>query len=145
MKDQQYHPVKQIARRALLKSVGTGALALRLPRLGLAASTGLNAPGVNDHVRLAVVGVGSKEAVGGVGGRGRQIIAALGSVPGVRLVALCDVDQGILARQAAQLKDQGQPVAVYGDLRRVFDDKSVGAVVVATPNHWHALATVWAC
>ena len=86
-----------------------------------------------------------KEAVGGVGGRGHQLINALGNVEGVRIVALCDVDQGILARQAAQLKDQGQPVAVYGDLRRVFDDKSVDAVVVATPNHWHALAAVWAC
>jgi predicted dehydrogenase len=137
--------VKRIARRAFLKSAGTGALALGLPRLGLAASTGSNPSGVNDHVRIAVVGVGSKEAVGGVGGRGRQLINALGNVQGVRIVALCDVDQGILARQAGQLKDQGQPVVVYGDLRRVFDDKSVDAVVVATPNHWHALATVWAC
>ena len=145
MKDQQYHPVKRIARRAFLKSAGTGALALGLPRLGLAASTESNPSGANDHVRLAVVGVGSKEAVGGVGGRGHQLINALGNVQGVRIVALCDLDQGILARQAAQLKDQGQPVAVYGDLRRVFDDKSVDAVVVATPNHWHALATVWAC
>jgi hypothetical protein len=98
MKDQQYHAVKRIARRTFLKSAGTGALALGLPRLGLAASTGSNPSGVNDHVRIAVVGVGSKEAVGGVGGRGRQIINALGNVQGVRIVALCDVDQGILAR-----------------------------------------------
>ncbi len=128
-----------------MKSAGTGALALGLPRLGLAASIGSNPSGVNDHVRIAVVGVGSKEAVGGVGGRGRQLINALGNVQGVRIVALCDVDQGILARQADQLKDQGQPVVVYGDLRRVFDDKAVDAVVVAAPNHWHALAAVWAC
>ncbi|MFI5381109.1 MAG: Gfo/Idh/MocA family protein [Tepidisphaerales bacterium] len=145
MKDQQYHPVKRIARRAFLKSAGAGALALGLPRLGLAASPGSNPSGANDQVRIAVVGIGSKEAVGGVGGRGRQLINALANVQGVRIVALCDVDQGILARQAGQLKDQGQPVAVYGDLRRVFDDKSVDAVIVATPNHWHALATVWAC
>ncbi|MGO8676155.1 MAG: Gfo/Idh/MocA family protein [Limisphaerales bacterium] len=145
MKDQQYHPVRPMARRTFLKSAGVGALALGLPKLGLAASTESNPTGVNDRVRIAVVGIGSRDAVGGVGGRGHQLINALGAVPGARIVALCDVDQGILAREAGQLKDQGQRVTVYGDLRRVFDDKSVDAVVVATPNHWHALATVWAC
>ena len=94
---------------------------------------------------MAIVGIGSAEAIGGVGGRGHQLIGSLQRIRGVRIVALCDVDQHILALQAGQLKDQGQPVTVYGDLRRVFDDKSVDAVVVATPNHWHALATIWAC
>jgi hypothetical protein len=60
-------------------------------------------------------------------------------------VALCDVDQRILDQQAGELEKRGQPVARYGDLRKVFDSKDVDAVVVATPNHWHALATVWAC
>ncbi len=51
----------------------------------------------------------------------------------------------ILARQAGELKERGQAVAVYGDLRRVFDSNEVDAVILATPNHWHALATIWAC
>jgi hypothetical protein len=128
-----------------LKRAATGALGLSLPRIALAASTQSRPLGANDDVRIAVVGVGSKEAVGGVGGRGHQLIGSLQKVPGARIVALCDVDKNILDRQAAELKDQGQPVAAYGDLRRVFDSKEVDAVVVATPNHWHALATIWAC
>jgi predicted dehydrogenase len=55
------------------------------------------------------------------------------------------VDAQILGRKAEWLKGEGTEVATYGDLRRVFDAKDVDAVVVATPNHWHALATVWGC
>ena len=132
-------------RRSFLKCVGAGAVTLGLRGIGPAAATPAGLAGANDAVRLAVVGIGSAEAKGGVGGRGHQLINALRKVRGARIVALCDVDQRILARQAAALKEQGQPVAVYRDLRRMFDSKEVDAVVVATPNHWHALATIWAC
>jgi predicted dehydrogenase len=60
-------------------------------------------------------------------------------------VALCDVDPRFVAREASLLRAQGQNVATYADFRRVLEDKSIDAVVVALPNHWHALATVWAC
>src|SRR6185436_14902245 len=50
-----------------------------------------------------------------------------------------------LRREAQILKDKGNDVATHADLRRVFDDKSIDGVVIATPNHWHGLATVWAC
>jgi len=66
-------------------------------------------------------------------------------VPGARIVALCDVDQAHLDREAQPFKDRNEEVATYRDLRRVFDDKTIDAVVIALPNHWHALATVWAC
>jgi len=99
----------------------------------------------SDTVRLAVVGLGATTAVGGVGGRGHQLIPRLREVPGARIVALCDVDQAFLDREVRPFKDQGQEVATHTDLRRVFDDKSIDAVVIATPNHWHGLATVWAC
>jgi predicted dehydrogenase len=128
-------------RRSFLKCAGASALALGLPGIRLAAA----AAGANNDVRIAVVGIGSADAKGGVGGRGRQLISALARVRGARIVALCDIDQRILNRQAGELKDRGPAVATYGDLRRVFDSKEVDAVVVATPNHWHALATVWAC
>src|SRR5271165_2880312 len=115
-------------RRSFLKCAG--ALTLGLRGIGLAASTPSALAGANDDVRLAVVGLGSAEAKGGVGGRGRQLISALRKVRGARIVALCDVDQRILARQAGELKERGQPVAVYGDLRQVFDSKEVDAVIV---------------
>ena len=63
----------------------------------------------------------------------------------MKIVALCDVDQGHLDREVQAFTKRGEKVATYADLRRVFDDKNVDAVVIALPNHWHALATVWAC
>jgi predicted dehydrogenase len=145
MKPTRTATVHQIDRRRFLDYVGAGAVALGLPRVGVAVSTVAKPVGANDDVRIAVVGMGSAEAKGGVGGRGNQLIASLQKVRGVRIVALCDVDRNLLARKAAELKALGQSVATYGDLRRAFDAKDVDAVMVAVPNHWHALATVWAC
>src|SRR5260221_917748 len=50
-----------------------------------------------------------------------------------------------LDRELQPFKDKGEEVSAYNDLRRVFDDKNIDAVVLALPNHWHALATIWAC
>jgi predicted dehydrogenase len=73
------------------------------------------------------------------------LIPRLREVPGVRIVALCDVDRSFLEREQKPFRDRGEEVATFTDLRRVFDDKSIDAVVIALPNHWHALATIWAC
>jgi predicted dehydrogenase len=121
----------------------TAGLALGMPRLMLGA--GLHAGGPNDAVNVAVIGLGSTTAVGGVGGRGHQLIGRLREIPGVRIVALCDVDQAHLDRELEAARDHGGKVAAFHDPREVFDDKGVDAVVIALPNHWHALATVWAC
>jgi predicted dehydrogenase len=94
---------------------------------------------------MAVIGLGGMNIAGSVGGRGRQLIGFLRDVPNARIVALCDVDQAILDHEVQQFKARGENVAAYRDLRKVLDDKSIDAVAVATPNHWHALATVWAC
>jgi predicted dehydrogenase len=117
----------------------------------LAAGLGLGWPrsarpaGPNSEVRLAIVGLGGIDVPGSVGGRGRQLIDAFLRVPGAKITALCDVDRAILDHGAALLKKAGGAVATCIDLRRLLDDKNVDAVVVATPNHWHALAAVWAC
>src|ERR1700733_12814285 len=136
--------MKQTTRRNFLKSSVAAGLALGWPRTLAGAGRTSNSTEPSDVVRLAVVGLGSTTAVGGVGGRGHQLIPRLREVPGARIVALCDVDQAHLDREAQLFKDRGEEVATYNDLRRVFDDKSIDAVVVALPNHWHALATVWA-
>ena len=121
----------------------TAGLALGMPRLMLGA--GPRPGGPNDAVNVAVIGLGSTTAVGGVGGRGHQLIGRLRETPGVKIVALCDADQAHLDRELEAARDHGEKVAAYRDPREVFDDKGVDAVVVALPNHWHALATVWAC
>lgn len=91
-----------------------------------------------------MIGLG---AVGGpgVGGRGRQLIRSLNNVAGVRIAALCDVDQTALDREYEQLDGQRNNIKKYKDMREVFDDAEIDAVFIALPNHWHALATIWAC
>src|SRR6185295_10532902 len=138
-------PMKTITRRRFLNSSMTAGLALGLPKITMAAEGSPRSAGPNETVRVAVIGLGATAAVGGVGGRGHQLIPRVREVPGTRIVALCDVDQAHLDREAKPFKDRNEEIATYRDLRRVFDDKSIDAVVVALPNHWHALATVWAC
>jgi len=65
---------------------------------------------------------------------------------GVRVVALCDPDKKVLAGKAKQHKDKnGVSVEGYTDIRKLLDSKDIDALVIATPNHWHSLMTVYAC
>src|SRR5262249_54595247 len=137
--------MKTITRRGFLKSSMTAGLALGMPRIVIGADRSSRSADPNDAVRVAVIGLGSTTAVGGVGGRGHQLIPRVREVSGAKIVALCDVDQAHLDREAQAFKDRGEEIATHRDLRRVFDDKTIDAVVIALPNHWHALATVWAC
>ncbi len=134
--------MKPIPRRSFLKRTMTAGLALGVPRLLRGAA---RSGGPNEAVNLAVIGLGSTTAVGGVGGRGHQLIGRLREIPGVRIAGLCDADQAHLDRELKAAQDHGEKVTAYHDPREVFDDKTIDAVVVALPNHWHALATVWAC
>lgn len=118
-------------------------LALGMPRLMLGA--GARSGGPNETVNLGVIGLGSTTAVGGVGGRGHQLIGRLREISGVRIAALCDADQAHLDRELSAAGEAKEKVAAYRDPRALLDDKGVDAVIVALPNHWHALATVWAC
>ena len=82
----------------------------------------------------------------GLGGRGRALLQGFGKRPDVAVAYLADVDSRRLpepASEAAQLN--GRTPKTVQDVRRVLDDKAVDALVIATPDHWHALGTVWAC
>jgi len=137
--------MKRATRREFLQSSATAAAALGLPSLALGGDPPAKGGGANAEVRIGVVGLGDVAAIGGVGGRGHQLIRAIRDVPGARVVALCDVDRAHLDRETKPFNDRGAKVAVYHDIRKLLDDKTIDAVVVATPNHWHALATIWAC
>jgi predicted dehydrogenase len=92
--------------------------------------------GANDRVNVAVVGLG---------GRGRAHMNEWAKVPGAQITALCDVDQAALERGQAQvLKATGNNAKGYVDMRELFADKNVDAVSMPLPNHWHALASIWA-
>src|SRR5205807_870737 len=64
----------------------------------------------------------------------------------VEIAAFCDVDRSTLDQRAAEYgKTSGKKVKLCSDMREVLDDKTIHAVSFATPNHWHALGTIWAC
>src|SRR5207302_7840299 len=134
--------MKTITRRKFLNRSITAGLALGMPRIVSGAEGSSQARGANEAIRLAVIGLGSTTAVGGVGGRGHQLIPRVREVPGARIVALCDVDQAHLDREAQPFKDRGEEAATYRDLHRVLDDKTIDPVFTALPNHWHPPVTV---
>jgi len=98
--------------------------------------TWARAAGANDTIRVGVIGFG---------GRGREHINALRKIEGVKIVALCDVDANTLAKGVAEFEKRGEKVKAYKDPRKLLEDKEIDVVSTATPNHWHALLTVWAC
>ncbi len=92
----------------------------------------------NDKVVLALIGAG---------GRGTQVILSMQKcVPGVEVKYVCEVDDERGGRAIDELEKQQnfRPVRI-DDMRKSFDDKDVDAVVICTPEHWHALATIRAC
>ncbi len=91
----------------------------------------------NERINVAVVGVGI---------RGRIHVGEWAKQPNCRVAAVCDVHQEARDRAVIQVEQaQGQKPKAYVDMRRIFDDKEIDAISFATPNHWHALGTIWAC
>jgi len=64
----------------------------------------------------------------------------------VEVAALCDPDMIVLQERAKEFEGKyGKKVAIEQDFRKTYEDKTIDAVTLATPNHWHALQTIWAC
>ena len=109
-----------------------------------AASTAFAAPylvprrafGANERITLGHVGIG---------GQGSGNLGGFLKFPDVNVAALCDVDSTRLAKALKTVEGKGHKVAGYDDYRRLLDRKDVDAVVVSTPDHWHALTTIDAC
>ncbi len=78
----------------------------------------------------------------GTGGMGSGLLSTFKKFPDVRVAAVCDVHEPHRMKAA---HSAGRPVDVYGDFRRVLDRKDLDAVVVATPDHWHAIIAISAC
>jgi predicted dehydrogenase len=91
----------------------------------------------NEKINLAVMGVH---------GRGRDLLRGFSALDDVEIVAICEPDENVVADalKAINSKQKRTP-AVKKDVREVLQDKDVHALAIAAPDHWHALATVWAC
>ena len=93
----------------------------------------------------AAASVNGKIVVGliGCGGRGLHDAGLFHNTTNVEVAYICDVNAS--RREAAAKHLSVDPVRVVDDLRRILDDKSVDAVIVATPDHWHSPASILAC
>jgi len=102
-----------------------------------AAAAGSLRASANDTIRVASVGLR---------GRGNSHIQAFTGMPNVELAALCDVDESVLEKRAKEVEAKGQKrPALFTDLRKVLEDKSIDAISIASPNHLHTLQTIWSC
>lgn len=91
----------------------------------------------SDTVRVALIGCR---------GMGLYNLKDHLKMPGIKCVAMCDVDENVLNEKAAEItKLTGKAPKLFKDYRKIIDDKSIDAVIVGTPDHWHCLPTVHAC
>jgi predicted dehydrogenase len=91
----------------------------------------------NSQIRLGVVGIR---------GRGRDHYRAFTKVPGVQVAYLCDIDERLFPGAVKEVESLGgsKPETIV-DLRKLLERKDLDAISIATPDHWHALQTIWAC
>jgi predicted dehydrogenase len=91
----------------------------------------------NDTIHVAVIGIRS---------RGKDHYRTLVKVPNVKIATLCDIDERLFPEAVAEVEElTGYKPATETEYRKVLEDKNIDAVSIATPNHWHALQTIWAC
>lgn len=114
---------QEMSRRTFVKTAAAAAATISAGRSFAA----------NDRVRLGFIGVGN---------RGGQLIDFTLKHPDAEIVALCDVYEPHLAKWSEKL---GGKVEQFKDFRKLLERKDIDAVVVATPDHWHALQTITAC
>lgn len=125
-------------RRSFLKTgsiltVGAGVSTL-LPLDLIAAGRRKIAP--SDQIRVAAIGVN---------GMGFSDLKSILKNSEVQLASICDVDENVLRKRAAELKKSHFKTATLTDYRKVLDDKNIDAVIIGTPDHWHAKMMTDAC
>jgi len=127
----------ELSRRDFLKAGVSGTA-------GLAAMSGISfiaqparVFGANDRVRVAICGLH---------GRGMNHVQNYAQLPNVQIAAVCDADENVIRKRVEEMEKRGiAKPASFVDVRKLLDDKSIDAISIATPNHWHSLMAIWAC
>ncbi|GMV67433.1 MAG: dehydrogenase [Candidatus Hinthialibacteria bacterium] len=133
--------MNDLSRRGFIKASMGSLAALSMARKATAASMNSavyrSVVGANDRIRLGAIGTG---------GMGKGDIMTFLKFDDVDCVAVCDVDSSRMAEAAKMVEDaRGKRPDEVKDWRHIIDRKDVDAVLVATPDHWHALPTIAAC
>ena len=116
--------MSSLTRRQFVRRAAAAGAALALPVRRVL--------GANEAIHLGSIGLG---------GRGAYSASLFAKEKGVSLAGFAEPDE----QRLAALRKRHPGVKAWADLRRLLDDKDIDAVCVSTCNHWHALATVWAC
>jgi predicted dehydrogenase len=129
--------MSQQSRREFLENsmfaVAAAALAQQASRVAYAQEAS-SSP--SEKLRVAVIGVN---------GRGGSHVSGFGQRKDCEIAAIVDVDEVVAQKKAEAVEKQyGNKPKVYADMRQAFDDKTIHIASIATPNHWHALAAIWA-
>lgn len=125
-----------ITRRAFLEDSIFATAAAVLAAQPILRSAPVFAADTSEILRVAVVGIN---------GRGASHISGFGGRQDCEIAALVDVDEAVANRRADEVeKSKGKRPTIYSDIRKCLEDKSIDIVSIATPNHWHALAAIWA-
>ncbi len=120
--------MSSVSRRTFLQ----GSLAVAAGAAGL----GARRPGPNERLRVAVVGIR------GQGGFHTRLWTGMQDV---EIAALCDIDERVFGGVASKVEEKtGKKPRFEKDVRKLVEDKTIDAVSIATPNHWHVLASIWA-
>ncbi len=114
-----------ISRRTFTTTTAAATLAV--------SATTSSAFGANERIRLGMIGVGN---------RGGQLLDALLQHKDCEIAAVCDVYEPYIARAKEKI---GGTVTAYRDFRKLLEDNQLDGIVVATPDHWHAIQTIAAC
>ncbi len=132
--------MKSQNRRDFIKSTSASAAGLMLSVPVLKPGFANKSP--NDIINVAVAGIRSRGGYYGGGGHA----ASFSKMPNVRVTAICDVDEREFPEAMKYVEELGgnKPKAVV-DFRELLDDKDIDVISIATPDHWHALLTIWAC
>ncbi len=127
-------------RREFIKKSAIGAAGVALGAHAFSAKSYVRIMGANDRIVMGVIGLR---------GRGGDLLINFADMygDGVDIKTICDVDTQFFDERvaAAAERQNGNKPGTLTDMRKIYDDPDIDAVAIATPNFWHALATVWAC
>ena len=125
---------QQLSRRRFLKAASATAAGATFAISGTKSSAKII--GANERLNIAVAGVN---------GRGNSHIGGWTGQENVQITYLIDPDSNVLGRKVKGLQDRvDYKLQGVADVRKALEDKSLDAISVATPNHWHSLITIWA-
>ena len=127
------------SRREFIKTGTIGTAGISIGAMGFSAKSYAAIAGANERINVAVIGVRNQGTVH------LNSLASLKDSHNVHVRTICDTDENLFPAALKLLEKSGQTPSTQWDLRAVLNDKDVHAVSIVTPNHWHALATVWAC